>query len=325
MAYELKPDLVQYAYYHHYGGLRKEKITGIIIHHAAGVLSTQGLLNFMTGGSRKVSSTFVIGNDGLLGLSVPETHRPYTTSGYHDESNITVEVSNRSTGGEWFVSDAALRKLIELVAYCASKYGWEPKFTGDTSGTIRYHGMYEATACPGPYLKSKMKYIEQEAKKLIAGTATPAPIDKTLWRVQVGAFKNPQGALDLEKRLKTKGYNTYVVQYGDLIKVQTGAFSVKTNALALEKRLKADGFETYVTDKGGVKYVHKEATTPTPVVRVGSIVRIRNGARDYNGGTLLDFVYARDHRVSELSGSRAVITYGGVVVAAVNVRDLIVK
>ena len=34
------------------------------------------------------------------------------------------------------------------------------------------------------------------------------------------------------------------------------------------------------------------------------------------------FVYSRDHIVKELSGKRAVITYGGTVVAAVNVDDL---
>lgn len=32
--------------------------------------------------------------------------------------------------------------------------------------------------------------------------------------------------------------------------------------------------------------------------------------------------YSRDHIVKELSGKRAVITYGGTVVAAVNVDDL---
>ena len=54
-------------------------------------------------------------------------------------------------------------------------------------------------------------------------------------------------------------------------------------------------------------------------------------AQDISGGTsaqkimagsLASFVYSRDHIVKELSGKRAVITYGGTVVAAVNVDDL---
>lgn len=263
--YIVNADLVKYAYRDHYGGIRKEKVTGIIIHHAAAVWTTQQLLNFMAGGTRIVSSNFAIGNDGLLGLAVPETHRPYTTSGYWDESNITVEVCNSKAGGDWPVSDKALNKLIELVAYTATKYGFEPKFTGDKTGTITYHGMYGSTDCPGAYLKSKMKYIEQEAKKLIANIEKPAPTPdiNELWRVQVGAFKTESNAIATEKKLKAKGYETYVVEVDGLIKVQTGAFAKKDNALALEKKLKADGFETYITTKSGKKY-SPEPAKPAP-------------------------------------------------------------
>ena len=57
-------------------------------------------------------------------------------------------------------------------------------------------------------------------------------------------------------------------------------------------------------------------------IKVGSVVRVKNGAKTYTGGGLASFVYNRDHVVSELKGDRAVITFGGVVVAAVNVADL---
>lgn len=56
--------------------------------------------------------------------------------------------------------------------------------------------------------------------------------------------------------------------------------------------------------------------------KVGDTVRVKNGAKTYNGGGLADFVYNRDHKISELSGDRAVITYDGTVVAAVNTKDL---
>ena len=54
----------------------------------------------------------------------------------------------------------------------------------------------------------------------------------------------------------------------------------------------------------------------------GSTVRLKQGAKDYNGKSLASFVYERDHVVSEISGDRCVITYGGVVVAAVRKADL---
>ena len=67
-------------------------------------------------------------------------------------------------------------------------------------------------------------------------------------------------------------------------------------------------------------------TTPSPApakgIVKGSVVRVKSGAKDYNGGGLAGFVYTRDHVVSEVSGDRCVITYNGVVVAAVRKSDL---
>lgn len=58
------------------------------------------------------------------------------------------------------------------------------------------------------------------------------------------------------------------------------------------------------------------------VIVKGSTVRVKQGAKTYTGGDLASFVYNRDHIVSEVSGDRCVITYGGVVVAAVRMSDL---
>ncbi len=62
-------------------------------------------------------------------------------------------------------------------------------------------------------------------------------------------------------------------------------------------------------------------STSTQIVK-GSTVRVKQGAKDYNGGGLASFVYTRNHVVSEVSGDRCVITYNGVVVAAVRKSDL---
>lgn len=60
-------------------------------------------------------------------------------------------------------------------------------------------------------------------------------------------------------------------------------------------------------------------------VTKGSTVRLKKGAKTYTGQGLASFVYERDHIVKEISGDRAVITYGGVVVAAVHTSDLTVQ
>ena len=71
-----------------------------------------------------------------------------------------------------------------------------------------------------------------------------------------------------------------------------------------------------------VQPVEPSKPTTSNGFKVGDTVRVKNGAKTYDGGSLASFVYSRDHKISELSEDRAVITYDGVVVAAVNTADL---
>ena len=60
-----------------------------------------------------------------------------------------------------------------------------------------------------------------------------------------------------------------------------------------------------------------------PEIKVGDTVMVKSGAKTYDGGKLADFVYSTKYTVTELVRDRAVISYNGAVVAAVNVKDLI--
>ena len=64
------------------------------------------------------------------------------------------------------------------------------------------------------------------------------------------------------------------------------------------------------------------STSAAPKITEGSRVRLKRGAPTYTGGSLASYVYDRVHAVKEISGKRAVITFGNIVVAAVNVDDL---
>ncbi len=67
-----------------------------------------------------------------------------------------------------------------------------------------------------------------------------------MYKVQAGTFKDRENADDLVKKLKTKGYDSFVFKDTDgLFKVQAGAFKEKENADALAKELLADGFDTF--------------------------------------------------------------------------------
>lgn len=64
------------------------------------------------------------------------------------------------------------------------------------------------------------------------------------------------------------------------------------------------------------------ASSTAAAIHVGSTVRLKSGAKTYTGGRLISAAYNRNHIVKEIKGERVVITYGGVVVAAVKLADL---
>ena len=85
-------------------------------------------------------------------------------------------------------------------------------------------------------------------------------------------------------------------------------------------RLAAAGYD-YASVQKRVEETAPKKEAPKEIT-VGSIVRVKKGAKDYNGNGLAGFIYNRDHKVQELKGNRAVITYSGIVVAAIHKDNL---
>lgn len=86
------------------------------------------------------------------------------------------------------------------------------------------------------------------------------------------------------------------------------------------KKLSAAGYsDAFITASSGT--VAPSAPAAAKITE-GSRVRLKQGAPTYTGGSLASYVYDRVHVVKEISGKRAVITFGNIVVAAVNVDDL---
>ena len=145
-------------------GKRKEKIRKIIVHHAAGVISAENLAKLFADPQRKASATYCIGYDGEIVQCLDEAITPGTSGSYQADSDaVTVEVSNSASGGQWPVSNAALKSLIKLSADVAKRNGIGKMEKGTT---LCWHSMYQATACPGPFLLSKMDYIAAEVNRM---------------------------------------------------------------------------------------------------------------------------------------------------------------
>lgn len=140
----------------------------------------------------------------------------------------------------------------------------------------------------------------------------------SVYKVQVGAFKNESNAKNQLSKLKAKKIDGIVVKSGQYYKVQAGAFNSKSNADNLLKKIKSAGFDATIVTGA----VSSSSKISKPTIKVGSTVTIKKGAKTYDGQSLASFVYNRKYKVSELSGTRAVITYNGDVVAAMKISDL---
>jgi N-acetylmuramoyl-L-alanine amidase len=146
-------------------------IKRVIVHHWAGV---RGGDSRLTNPSADVSANYILYSDGRLIGQVPEDKRAWTSgSPAADNQSITVETQNTEVGGDWPVSDAAIAKLTELIADVAKRYGWGS--VGDSN--VIGHREVAATACPGPYLFSRLPAITENANAMLnsGGGSSPAP------------------------------------------------------------------------------------------------------------------------------------------------------
>lgn len=146
---------------------RNNRIRKITIHHMAGNLSVEQCGNIFADRNRQASSNYGIGSDGRVGLYVDEANRSWCSSNAdNDHQAVTIEVANDVIGGNWHVSDIALAKLIDLcVDICERNHIDRLVFTGNASGNLTLHKYFAATACPGPYLESKMPYITEQVNR----------------------------------------------------------------------------------------------------------------------------------------------------------------
>lgn len=144
-------------------------VTRVIVHHWAG---TNGGIEHLSNPKANVSANYLILSDGTLVAQVDEKFRAWTTgSPGVDNGSITVEVQNSKAGGNWPVSGKAYGMLVRLVADVAKRYGWG----GVAQRNVRGHREFVATACPGPYLFTRLDDIKAAANAIINKVSNPKP------------------------------------------------------------------------------------------------------------------------------------------------------
>ncbi|MGI5829238.1 MAG: phage tail tip lysozyme [Bradymonadia bacterium] len=156
---------------------RNKSISKITIHHMAGNMGAVSCANMHKNGGG-ASANYYIGSDGSICAGVAENRRAWTSSsGSNDHAALTFEVANNSGAPNWTVSDAAYRSTIALCRDICSRYGISPYFDGSASASLTAHYMFASTACPGPYLKNKLKSgeVAKDIKNGISSGGTPKP------------------------------------------------------------------------------------------------------------------------------------------------------
>ena len=164
---------------------RSDSIKKITIHHMAGVMTAEQCGYVFGTTARQASSNYGIGNDGKVACYLEEENAPWTSSSFwNDNQAVTMEVSNSYAGDPWPISEAAWDSMIALCADICKRYGIEPSYTGDTSGTFTEHRMFAATGCPGPYIHERMQRIVEEVRQAMNGSTAGEWIyskDKKKW------------------------------------------------------------------------------------------------------------------------------------------------
>ena len=286
----------------------------ITIHHAACNASIEALGAGFALSNRGASSNYGIGSDGRIGLYVNESDRSWCSSNYqNDQQAVTIEVANDKIGGDWHVSDKALASLINLCVDICKRNGIKRlNFTGDASGNLTQHNYFAATACPGPYLKSKFPYIASEVNKRLGVVDEPNNNTTTTKKDNLsvgGVMKLTPGAKYITgKDVPDWLYNMklYVREInGDNI-----VFSIyKTGAITgtvSRKYIVNGGYNESTPNK--TEQSKPTTNTSTSKFAIGDEVKLVSGATYYNGKAMPSFLFNMTLYVRGISGDNITIS-----------------
>jgi N-acetylmuramoyl-L-alanine amidase CwlA len=270
--------------------------TRIVVHNTANDAPAKNEIAYMIRNNNQVSFHYAV-DDVEVVQGIPENRNAWHCgdgSGKGNREGIAIEICYSKSGGAKFIK--AEENTVELIVDILKRYGWGVD-------KVTKHQDYNGKYCPHRTLDMgwsrfiKMISDKLNAKPVVTASTTIKKGDKV--KVNKGA----------------KDYNgTSIASF-----VYSGTYTVdelKGNRAVLDKKGICTAFN--VKDLT----LAKTTTTATPKIQVGSTVKLNKGAKTYTGGNLASFVYNRKHKVKEISGSRVVITYLGIVVAAVNIKDL---
>ena len=264
-----------------HSGQRTHEIDTITIHCVVGQCSAKRIGEIFLPESRQASSNYGIGYDGEIGLYVEEKNRSWcSSSNSNDQRAITIEVAS-DTEHPYAVTDKAYAALLDLVTDVCKRNGIkELKWKGDKSligqvdkQNMTVHRWFKNKACPGDYLYERHSAIAAEVNKRLNQETKEG--EKTVYRVQIGAYTKKEEAEKCLEKAKASGFSD--------------AF-IKTETIPAT--------EIVETPK-----------EPEEVLKVGDKVKMEANAPVYGKTTKFSsWVYKTTLYLRELNGSRAIVS-----------------
>lgn len=253
-------------------------------------IKPKGIMVHSTGANNPMLNRYVGPDDGLLGKSKYNNHwnqpmdrkvcchafigklkdgsiatyqvLPWDHRGWHGASGKKGSCNDTHIGFEICedgLKDAAYfqkvyREAVELCAYLCAKFGLTEKdiichSEGYKKGIASNHGDIMHW---WPKHGKNMDTFRADVKAILNGKAEETE-QKTLYRVQVGAFSQKGNADRFAAQVKAAGFSdAFVAKVNDhLYRVQIGAFAVRANAEKCRNDAEAKGFPGFVTTRSG--------------------------------------------------------------------------
>ena len=196
---------------------RNHKIDTITIHCYVGQVTAKQGCDYFATTTARASANYVVGKDGSIGLSVPESDRSWCSSNAaNDHRAVTIEVACEKTA-PYQVTDVAYKALIELCADICKRNGikkllWkaDPNLVGQIDKqNMTVHRWFAKKACPGEYLFNAHTDIANKVNYKL-GVINPAetiPVEKTPENLGQNSNNKPLG----------DSFITYIIQRGDTL------------------------------------------------------------------------------------------------------------
>lgn len=203
-----------------HSGQRTHSIDRITPHCVVGQLSAESICGCFTSPSRQASCNYGIGTDGRISLCVEEKNRSWcSSSNANDQRAVTIECAS-DMSEPYAMNDKVYASLISLCTDICKRNGKKKLlWLGDKDKTLNYapksdemvltvHRWFANKSCPGNWLYARLGDLAAKVTANLGGRTSPTK--GTLYRVQVGAYKNKANADNMMAKLKAAGFDAFI-------------------------------------------------------------------------------------------------------------------